>query len=163
MKCKNCPCNLAVPIVHDDECGWYEFYGTTWKDGEPGCTLKLKTLQKWKEMQEESLHLQGVTQGLEHDFVLHHFDMDQVIKQCEHMVGLDSTSKLKWKKGRRYYRAYRNYYCSNGPISEFDYMCEPAFELMETWKSKEYTYYSLTVLGLKWLGHQLHIIIELDD
>lgn len=64
MKCENCrfaPVSDAEGFV--DECGYFEQYGTTWKDGKEGCTLHWKTLQKNEDEYSDYLGKMGEEMG----------------------------------------------------------------------------------------------------
>ena len=64
MKCENCrfaPSADAEGFV--DECGYFDDFGTTWKDGKEGCTLHWKTLQKNEDEYADMLGKMGEEMG----------------------------------------------------------------------------------------------------
>lgn len=156
-------CRYAPPIGAEgeqDECGFFEKYGTTWKDGEYGCTLHPKTLKKFDEEYTEHLGNMGTDMGLEMDFEMKHLDLDKTIEHCKHVVGLDNHPRIYHRHGKAYYRAYRNGW-SNGakPKEDFEVLCRAGLMSSHLSQSKWYVYH-LTPAGLAWLGRRVKMIIR---
>ena len=85
--------------------------------------------------------------------------MDETtIEKLKHSIGLDCESKIYHRKGKAYYKAYRNYWCACFPEDDFEKLCENGF--MEKCESDTLIYYRLTAAGLKMFGAQININIK---
>ena len=166
MRCDNC--KFAPPADADgfeDECGYFEKYGKTFKDGSYGCTLHYKTLEKFSKRHDEDISWQGLIMGLEMDFATNGFNMDKTISDCKHMIGLDRASKIYHRNGHAYYKAYRNGWGTGKQEKpDFEVMCHKVFGLMNKRVSEQgNVFYHLTDLGIEWLSMQLGVVIREAD
>ena len=163
MKCEFCP--LAPPLDADgyaDACGIADSeLGTTWKDGKLGCRLSPKTIYKKADEYERYLGIIGLEMGLEMDLEHHGISLETAVEHAKHMVGLDGYGKTYTRKGKKYYKPYRNYWDGEDPALEL--MSHKAFGLVEnhgTVTEDGSPYYRLTREGLDWLGRRLSITIR---
>lgn len=86
--------------------------------------------------------------------------MDGVtLEKLKHSIGLNCESRIYHRKGKSFYKAYRNYWCSCFPEEDLETLCEHGF--MEKLESDFLIYYSLTADGIKFLSNELGIIIKI--
>ena len=164
MRCEYCKFAPPVgPEGEQDECGYYEKYGTIWKNGDYGCTLRRQTLEKNEREYDEYLGWMGTEMGLEMQFEYLKLDLKNTIERCKHFVGLDCYKpKIYHRHGKAFCRAYRNRWYSNKEEPDFDAMCSEAFGLMVKKVGEGGIWYHLTNRGLEWLGRQVKVKIKLD-
>lgn len=157
MKCEYC--RFAPPVGaegYQDECGYFEKYGTTWKDGRDGCTLSYKQLEKWDDEYAESLCNMGLDMGMQMDFEHMGISLEKTIDHCKHMLGMDLRKTYR-RHGKEYYRPYRNYWYGNDPGLEWFSKMYLADKEQEEGKLP---YYYLTEQGIRWLERRIGITIR---
>ena len=160
MKCEHC--RFAPPVGaegYQDECGYFEKYGTTWKDGQDGCTLHYKQLEKWDNEYSDYLGITGLEMGMKMDFEHHGISMEKTIEHCKHMLGMDNRKTYK-RHGREYYRPYRNYWCGEEPALEWFSKMGLAEKEQEEGKLP---YYYLTRQGMDWLERRISVVIREEE
>lgn len=150
MRCDCCP--LAP---YDDICPESEGeYGIEYKDGSLGCRHPRNWIEKRDNEHSEALGDMGT--DMEIEMTLTESELEEVIKLCKHMVGLDYKSPYH-RHGKAFYKPYRNYY---GALR-----VEPAAvdklpsRLIQKRVGQITIWYKLTNAGLAWLGRQLKITI----
>ena len=162
MKCCRCPFVPAQgPEGDADECGYWENFGTVWKDGQEGCRLTRRQIEKIEDQHADYLGMMGLEMGMEMDFKTMGISMDKVVSDCCHMIGLDGIRhKPYMRHGKKFFRPWRNYWCGREPGLEW--MSSDAIGLAEKWQDWEdrYPYYRLTRKGLEWLGRRIGIVIH---
>ena len=160
MKCCRCPFVPAQgPEGDADECGYWENFGTVWKDGQEGCRLTRRQIEKIEDQHADYLGMVGLEMGMEMDFKSLGIEMDKVVSDCQHMIGLDGIRHKPYiRHGKKYFRPWRNYWCGREPGLEW--MSADAIGLAEKWQDGKYSYYRLTREGLDWLGRQIGIVIH---
>ncbi len=151
MRCDCCP--LAP---YDDTCPESEGeYGIEYKDGSLGCRHPRNWIEKRDNEHTEALGDMGTDMGVE--MTLTESELEEVIKLCKHMVGLDYKSPYH-RHGKAFYKPYRNYYEAS--------IVEPAVvDKLPSWLIQKRVgqiaiWYELTGQGLAWLGRQLKITIR---
>lgn len=157
MKCEYC--RFAPPVGaegYQDECGYFEKYGTIWKDGRDGCTLSYKQLEKLDDEYAESLGNMGLDMGMQMDFEHMGISLEKTIDHCKHMLGMDLRKTYR-RHGKEYYRPYRNYWYGNDPGLEWFSKMYLADKEQEEGKLP---YYYLTEQGIRWLERRIGITIR---
>jgi len=155
MKCKRCKFAPSVDAGgYQDECRYFEKYGTTWKDGQDGCTLHYKQLEKWDSEYTDSLGNMGL--DMEMDFEHHGISMKAVIDHCKHMLGMD-LQKCYHRNGKTFYRPYKNFWYGTEPGLEwFSHMGLAT----KTQDEGKLPCYHLTRHGMDWLERKIGVIIR---
>lgn len=156
MKCQHCRyLPAAGPEGDYDECPYYEKYGTVWKDGQDGCTLRSNQIEKFEDGYAEYLGNMGTDMGVDIDLECKSVSKTKVIELCKHIIGMDNNKTYR-RNGKQYYKPNRNYF--EGQQNELDAM--PDY-LVEKRKSESgETVYSLTDEGKMWLGRNININIK---
>ena len=117
MRCKRCKaCRRTSYEYAEYECyaGVNDDELTEYKNGEYGCTLHWKTIQK-RIHQHDSCYEISVADGQrlcnpeKYAEILERASDDRYIKCAMHCLGLDRKKPYK-RNGKLYYRPYRNYY-----------------------------------------------------
>lgn len=158
MKCDRCP----YPTSIDDECGWFENFGTIWKDGSYGCTVHPNTLKKNQLKHEQAITDYCIYFAITNDFAYNNWNLEQFIEDCKHMIGY-SPKSVYHRHGKSFYKAYRNYWYGH-PRDDMEHLCCDSIGAMRKWQAdnSEYVFYSLTKDGLRWLSGELKVIIKED-
>lgn len=162
MKCSRCRFAPGPNSegYYEDDCPYFDEYGTTWKDGEEGCTLSFHQLKKWDNEYADYLGNMGLEMGMEMDFDSRGISMEQTIDHCKHMLGMDNRSTYK-RHGKEFYKAYRNYW--DGEEPGLEWMSGDVIGLAKNLRGEsESPYYKLTKAGIQWLERQIHVTIRLE-
>jgi len=84
------------------------------------------------------------------------------IKIARHAIGLDHKRPYV-RKGKRFYRPYRNYYATYANNDEWEVLCGAGYaehgKIHDRGNGKQGCTYWLTRKGLDWLGKELNIHI----
>lgn len=84
------------------------------------------------------------------------------IKKAKHAIGLDHKRPYV-RKGKRYYRPYRNYYASFPDDEAWEVLCYAGYakrgEIHDRGNGTMGCTFWLTRAGLDWLGKELNIYI----
>lgn len=160
MHCELCP---MCPTAEDDVCGYFDLHGVEFADGEYGCRMPRNKIEKMVDAHDTEYGWMGTIMGMEHDFEHHGWSEDKVLKWCKHIVGLD-WAKPYTRHGKKFYKAYRNYWSDEQEIEEFEYLVKSGLMKKHIGDGKNYGHhiyitYSLTERGLEWLSRMLHIKI----
>lgn len=164
MKCDRCRyAPTQGPDGDFDDCGYFDEFGITWKDGSLGCTVHPKTLEKNERDYCNYLGQMGTEMGLEMDFEQNGWDLDRTISRLKHFVGLDTDSRVYHRHGKAFYKAYRNYWYGR-PEPDFDHLSKEVFGFLtkESARDEGMFYYSLTPSGLSWLSRKIGVTIKED-
>lgn len=161
MKCESC---RFAPGM-DEDCPFWDAFGTVWKDGSEGCTVSYQRLLKLERERDEDYWIMGTEMGLEMDFEHHGLNMKKAVKNAMHMIGLDMLKHKPYvRHGKKFFRPWRNYWA--GYNAELDYMSHDVFSFVEKQEPKlsgGMPYYYLTRRGLDWLGRRLGITIHDEE
>lgn len=161
MKCEAC---RFAPGMEED-CPFWDEYGTVWKDGREGCTVSYQHVLKLEREHDKDYWIMGTEMGLEMDFEHHGLNMEKAVEDSMHMIGLDMLKHKPYiRHGKKFFKPYRNYWAGFNP--ELDYMSHDAFGFVEKQEPKiagGMPYYYLTREGLDWLGRQLKITIHDEE
>lgn len=158
MKCNRCPfVPSAGPEGDYDECPYWEHYGTVWKDGQDGCKLTRRQIEKNEDEYSDYLGIMGLEMGMQMDFEQLHISMDATLKHCLHMIGLDYLKHKPYKRhGKEFYKPYRNYWCGHDEGLEWF----ASMGLAEKEDGDKYPFYSLTRQGLDWVERRIGVVIR---
>lgn len=159
MKCDFC--KFAPPVGPEggsDDCPLFDEFGTTWKDGRAGCTLRYSQIAALDRRHDEDLDAMGRAIGFEMD-IEHRpgLSIEKAVEIASHTVGLDNSRPYR-RHGRLFYRPYRNYF--SGFDGHLDMMCSQAYGFAVNVSDDQSPYYKLTPAGFRWLGDRLHLKIK---
>lgn len=162
MKCEHC--EFAPPIGAEgdqDECGYFEEYGTVWKDGSYGCTMNYQTLRKLDEEHMTDMCDMGTTMGIEMDFESRGWKMESVLDNMKHMIGLDGLKHKPYHRhGKQFFKPYRNYWAGKNKYLDYLSGCLGIIEKQEPEKPGGMPYYYLTEYGRHWLSMMIGVTIQ---
>ena len=156
MHCENCP--LAS---RDEACADFDEIGYELKDGAYGCRTPANKIKKISDEYGEYLGDMGTDMGQEMQAEYCKVSVEDIVKVCKHMVGLDYHKPYS-RHGKAFYRPYRNYYADGAGGNK--YLDAMLSHLIEKCVTERSTWYYLTTQGLAWLGRQInvHIYPETD-
>ena len=160
MKCSRCRFAPGPNSegYYEDDCPYFDEYGTTWKDGEEGCTQTYSHLKKLDDEYADYLGEMGLEMGMQMDFENHGISMEEVIDHCKHMLGMDNRDTYR-RHGKEFYKPYRNYWSGEEPGLEW--MSSGVIGLAENLsKDPDSPYYRLTKAGIKWLERRIGVTIR---
>ncbi len=161
MKCIKCPWNPPQSEAGDYPDCLGTGKETTWKDGEYGCTLTRRQLEKMDKEYAEYLGNMGDDMGIKTDFDNMGWKMESALDDMRHMIGLDMFKHKPYRRhGKLFYKPYRNYWA--GYNKYLDYF-SGSLGLVEKWDYEsdgKMTYYSMTRRGLDFLGRQIKVTIN---
>ncbi len=153
MKCNRCP------YRNYDTCLAPEEKMTVWKDGQDGCTLTRRQLDKMDAEYADYLGDVGEDMGISMDFDNKGWQLDDALDHMRHMIGLDMLQNRPYKRhSKLYYKPYRNYW--DGYDKYLDYF-SGALGLVDKRESGRdgEPYYKLTRRGLDFLGRHIGVTI----
>jgi len=165
MKCSKCP-YLPERCEAGDypDCPAPEEKWTTWKDGEDGCTLTRRQLDKMNEEYSDYLGNMGDDMGIQLDFNNKGWEMEKALDDMRHMIGLDMLKHKPYRRhGKLFYKPYRNHWA--GFNKYLDYM-SGVLGLVEKQEPKllgGMPYYYLTRRGLDFLGRHIGVTIHNEE
>lgn len=169
MKCEKC----KACVLTDYECGVWdcsigvpEDNQVEFPDGDYGCSLHWKTIQKMLREKDES-HAVSIADGQkmcnpeQYKKILEKADGERYIHQAMHCIGLDRVKPYK-RNGKLYFRPYRNYYNTNYDDkvwSDLRYLgfAECDCNYWESDEKKKSVFYHLNEDGRQWLAGKLGI------
>ena len=155
MRCDCRPLGSDEDTCHEAE----GKYGIEHKDGVLGCSHPWNWVKKRDDDYGNYLGDMGTDMGIEMSFTKE--ELNRVIELCKHMVGLDHKNPYH-RHGKAFYKPYRNYYCALATgIDVLDRLTKS--QVLDVEKDEKYAWYSLTDVGLRWLGRQLDIIIKSEE
>lgn len=151
MRCDCCPLSDPEDVCQESE----GRYGIVHEDGILGCKHPRSWAEKRSDAHDTALGDMGLDMGIE--MSLAKDELARAIEICKHMVGLDYKRPYH-RHGKAFYRAYRNYYDTDGPGGNriLDKLPE---NVLRTYKDGGGVEYHLTKTGLDWLGRQLNVTI----
>lgn len=164
MKCRNCPYNPPMSEAGD----YPDCYGTgletEFKDGESGCTLTRRQLEKIDEEYSNYLGDMGDDMGIRGDFDAKGWDMAVLLEHMRHMIGLDMLKHKPYKRhGKLFYKPYRNYWAGQNKYLDYLSGALGLAEKQEPEKEGGMPYYSLTRRGLDFLGRHIGVTIHDEE
>jgi len=162
MKCNRCPYAPAMSEAGDyADCLAPEEYWTTWKDGESGCTMTRRQLDKMDEQYSNYLGNMGDDMGIKMDFDNKGWNLEKALDDMRHMIGLDMLKHKPYKRhGKLFYKPYRNYWAGfNKYLDYFSGVLGLSVKL-EPELSGHMPYFYLTRRGLDFLGRHIGVIIH---
>lgn len=143
------------------DCPAPEEYQIEWKDGEPGCTLTKRRLDKIVEAEAEYYGNMGDDMGIKMDFENKGWDLKKALDDMRHMIGLDMLKHVPYTRhGKQYYKPFRNHWA--GQNKYLDYMSGVLglVKKMEIKSQDGMPYYILTRRGLDFLGRHIGVTIH---
>ena len=168
MKCEHCRFAPGPNSegYYEDDCPYFDKFGTTWKDGKEGCTLHPNQLQKYEDEYAEHLGVMGTDMGFQMSLEGNGLTEEQTVKDMMHMIGLypEGRRKSYTRHGKKFFRPYRNGWGGENPRLEL--ACNDAYRFCRKGyfsKQESYPIYHLTREGLDWLGRQLGIYIHNEE
>lgn len=166
MKCSRCPyAPSRSPEGDYDECMADPKYYTEWKDGEPGCTLTRRQLDKMDEEYSNYLGNMGDDMGIQMDFNNKGWKLDDALDDMKHMIGLGTLRHKPYKRhGKRFYKPYRNFWAGFNKYLDYFSGVLGLAEKQEPELSGRMPYYYLTRRGLDYLGRHIGVkIYDIED
>ena len=159
MKCSKCPWNPPQSEAGDYPDCPGTGKETTWKDGEDGCTLTRRQLEKMDEEYSDYLGDMGDDMGIQMDFDNKGWKLEKALDDMRHMIGLDMFKHKPYRRhGKLFYKPYRNYYES--PLSGNPLLDRLPQHVIKATKGSLSMWYELTDSGLRWLGGRLDVTIK---
>ena len=165
VKCSRCP-YLPMQSEAGDygDCPAPEEKMTTWKDGEDGCTLTRRQLDKMSDEYAEYLGNMGDDMGIKMDFDNRGWKLEDALDHMRHMIGLDMLRHKPYKRhGKLFYKPYRNFWA--GQNQYLDYL-GGVIGMVEKEESKQaggMPFYYLTRRGLDFLGRHIGVTIRDEE
>ena len=161
MKCIKCPWNPPRSEAGDYEDCPGTGKETTWKDGEDGCTLTRRQLEKMDEEYADFLGNMGDDMGIKMDFENKGWKMESALDDMRHMIGLDMLKHKPYRRhGRLFYKPYRNYWEGFNKYLEYFSGVLGLVEKQEPDPNGKMPYYHLTRRGLDFLGRHINVTIH---
>lgn len=165
MKCCRCPYAPMMSEAGDyDDCIAPEKYQTTWKDGESGCTLTRRQLDKMDDEYARYLGDMGDDMGIQMDFDNKGWKLENALDDMRHMIGLDMLRHKPYKRhGKLFYKPYRNFWAGYNKYLDYLSGVLGLAVKQEPVLSGRMPYYYLTRRGLDFLGRHIGVTIHDEE
>lgn len=161
MKCIKCPWNPPRSEAGDYSDCPGTGKETTWKDGEDGCTLTRRQLEKMDEEYADFLGNMGDDMGIKMDFENKGWKLESAMDDMRHMIGLDMLKHKPYRRhGRLFYKPYRNYWAGFNKYLDYFSGVLGLVEKQEPDPNGKMPYYHLTRRGLDFLGRHINVTIH---
>lgn len=163
MKCEKCPYLPERSEAGDyPDCYASEEDQREFKDGSYGCRFTRKQLDRMDEEYSEYLGAMGDDMGIAGDFKAKGWDLDKLIRNMKHMIGMypEGCRKAYTRYGTKFYKPYRNYWAGENKYLDYLSGVLGLVKKTEPKKTGGMPYYSLTRQGLNFLGRHIHVNIK---